>query len=371
LKFIVLFILFLSIVYANDISYNFYISNHTPYKNEAIVLDVNITQEDPTQVMLFNFTLQKSKAYSFHQIDFKENDQYHHLKHQYKYLIYPKQEGNCSLEFKMIQSLTDDDKVAYAISGDRDNVKKLMKKDITIQLKPLPLEVKALPKGTNIVGNFSLKYTLDKKSIDAYDPVHLNVVLEGIGNVSPWLLIPKSEKYHLFTQEPKVKRIYTSKGTQTRMVWDYAISAKENFTLPEVLLQAFNPQTQQSYDLKIPAQSINVKQIAKSTLVDKEDNPPMSTKRDWSWLWMLFSYMAVFVAGYLTPKDWFKRKMLIKQSEEEFLFDSIKRTKTHKELLQLLVLQDDGRYRNAVALLESVVYNGKKISLEKIKKEIA
>ncbi|MBU1958267.1 BatD family protein [bacterium] len=368
MKFITLFIIFLTAIDANDIRYNFHISNHTPYKNEAIVLDVNITQEDHSQVMLFKFTLQKSKAYKFHQIDFKENDKYHHLKHQYRYLIYPKEEGNCSLEFEMLKSLTDDDKVAYAISGDRDNVKKLVKKDIKIELQPLILNVKALPKGSEIVGDFSLNYTLDKSSTDAYDPVHLNVVLEGKGNVSPWLLIPKSEKYHLFTQAPKVKTLHTSKGTEMRMVWDYAISAKEDFTLPEVLLKAFNPQTQKNYNLKIPAQSIMVKKIDKTTLLDSEDSPLMSTKSDWSWLWMLFSYVAVFVAGYLFPKDWFKRKVVIRKSKEERLNDTIKSAKTHKELLQLLVVQDDEQYREAVALLESVVYNGKKMSLEKIKK---
>jgi len=371
LKFITLFIIFLTLLHANDIRYSFHLSNHTPYKNQAIVLDVNITQEDHSHVMLFNFMLQKSKMYTFHQIDFKENDEYHHLKHQYKYLIYPKQEGNCTLIFKMIKSLTDDEKVAYAISGDRDNVKKLVKKDIKVELEPLILNVKSLPKGTNIVGDFSLNYTLDKRHTDAYDPVHLNVVLQGNGNVSPWLLIPKSEKYHLFTQEPKVKMLYTSKGTQTRMVWDYAISAKESFELPDVLLKAFNPQTQKTYNLKIPAQSIMVKKIDKTTLLDREDTPSISTKSNWSWLWMLFSYVAVFVAGYLTPRDWFKRKRVLPKSKENLLNDAINRAKTHKELLQLLVVQDNNRYRQAVTLLESVVYNGKKISLEKIKKEIA
>lgn len=368
MKVITLFILLFTLVYANDIAYSFHLNNHTPYQNEAILLDVNITQEEHSRVMLFKFNPKKSEAYTFHQISFKENDKYHHLKHQYRYLIYPKEVGRCSLEFEMIKSLTDDDKVAYAISGDRDNVKGLVKKDIHIQLEPLTLEVKALPKGTDIVGDFRLNYTLDKSSTDAYDPVHLHVVLTGKGSLSPLLLIPKSAQYHLFTQAPKVKSVHTFKGTQTDMVWDYAISAKEDFRLPEVLLKGFNPQTQKRYDLKIPAQTIEVKKVDATTLIDSEDNPAATREYDWSWLWMLFSYLMVFVAGYLMPKNLFKRKMISEKSKEELLKEKIVNAKTHKELLKLLLSENRLAYREAIAHLERVVYNKKRISLDKIKK---
>jgi len=368
LKFIITVILFLTVTLANDISYNFHISNKTPYQNEVLFLDVNLSQEDHSTVMLFKFNLKKSKAYDFHQIDFKENDNYHDLRHQYKYLIYPKQEGTVALEFEMIKSFTDDDKVAYSISGDRDNVKGLVKKDISVVVEPLQLSVKPLPKQTDLVGDYKLTYSLDKSSTSAYDPVHLKVLLEGEGNLPSLSLFSKDERYHLFTQEPKVKHLHHSQGTSSSVEWDYAISAKESFELPEVLLKAFNPQTKKSYDLKIPAQAITVKQIDKSTLLDSKDSPSIVNKSDWSWLWTLCSYVAIFIAGYLLPKDLLKRKVVLEKSEEERLGDAINTTKTDKELLQLLLVQDNKKYRKAVVLLESVVYNGKKVSLEKIKK---
>lgn len=368
MKFIALFIIFLSVVHANDISYSFHVSNHTPYKNEAILLDVNITQEDYSQVMLFNFTLQESKAYTFHQIDFKENDEYHHLKHQYKYLIYPKQEGNCSLSFKMLKSLTDDDKVAYAISGDRDNVKKLVKKDINIQLEPLLLKVKSLPKGTDLVGDFKLEYSLDKSTTDAYEPVHLKVLLKGKGTVPPLSLIEEDVQYHLFTQAPKIESFYSKQGTHNTIKWDYAISAKEDFSLSKVVLKAFNPITEKSYTLVLPQQTIHVNQVAVETLVDKEDTPASAQGIDWSWLGWLFSYTMVFLAGFLIPRDFFKRKSVTQKSDEELFRSRIVAAKTHKELLKLLLGKNEVQYKEAILSLENVVYNKKKISLDKIKK---
>jgi hypothetical protein len=378
-----MFILFLSVVYAQDvhylsngIRYTFHVDNQPHYKHEAILLDVNITQEEHSPVMLFKFTLQKSKNYSFHQIKFKENSTYHHLKHYYQYLVYPNQEGNCSIQFEMIKSITNDNKVAaYAMLDTRDNVNGLFqangltKEDTKIELNPLTLNIKAIPHATDMVGDFKLTYHLDKNSTDAYDPVHLHVLLKGNGNLLPMKLIPQSDHYHLFTQEPKVKIVHTIKGTQTDIMWDYAISAKENFTLPKILFKAFNPKTQKLYELKIPAQTITVHQIEKTTLLDKEDTPSsLSTNSDASWFWIFLSYVAVFMAGYLLPRNLWRRKIVLKKSQAEHLTNRIKNAQTHKELLQLLVVQNSSKYHEAINHLEEVVYNNQKIPLEKIKK---
>ncbi len=355
----------MTLSFADDISYSFDVSNKTPYQNEAILLDANISQEDHSRVMFFKFNLKASKDYSFYQVDFKESDEYHDLKHQYKYLIYPKKVGKIAVEFELTKSLTDDEKVAYAISGDRDNIKDLVKKDIDVLLEPLELSVKPLPKGTELVGDFKLSYELDKTSTDAYDPVHLKVLLKGKGDIPTLSLLPKSKLYHLFTQEPKIKRLHHVKGTSSSAEWDYAISAKESFVLPKVTIKAFNPLSKKSYELVIPSQAIEVKPVAVESLVDGEDSPPKAKGDDWSWLGWLFSYVAVFVAGFLTPRDivkrrWSKKNLLVVK-------DGVADAKTHKELLKVLLARNDINDKEAIRLLEESLYRGKKVSLAKIK----
>jgi hypothetical protein len=355
--------------FSADISYDFHLSNKTPYVDEALFLDVNISQEDESVVMLFKFNLEKSKSYTFHQIAFKEHDKYHHLKHEYKYLVYPKEAGEIAIELEMTKSLTDDDKVAYAISGDRDNVKGLVKKDSKVKLKPLNLKVKPLPKGTQLVGAYKLTYELDKMTTEAYDPVHLKVMLKGKGSLPPLELLPKSKSYHLFTQSPKVKRLHSSKGTFNTVEWDYAISAKEDFVLPKVVLKAFNPKTKKSYELKIPSQAITVTEVAKESLLDKEDTPSISKPTDWSWLGWLFSYMAVFVAGFLMPRDILERRWGKKSSH--VIKDEVANAKTHKELLKVLLARNDVNDKEAIGLLEESIYRGKSLSLSAIKKSLS
>ena len=354
-------------LHANDMSYTSQVNNKTPYLNEAILLEVNLTQENHSKVMMFKFNLKASKAYEFHQVGFKDYEKYHDLRHEYKYLIYPKKAGAVSLEFELLKFITNDDKVAYAISGDRDNVKGLEKEDIVVQVEPLKLEVKALPENIDLVGDFKLIHRLDKKETDAFDPVNLKVELKGKGSVDSFELLKKSEEYRVFTQAPKVKAFPSRSGTTTTIEWDYAISAAKDFVLPKVLLKAFNPETQKVYELVLPSYAIKVNEVSKSSLLDKENSPLPSKGIDWDfWKWV-FSYVFVFLAGVLMPRDLFRRKKLIEKSDEDVLVEKISAAKTHKGLLQILLLENDDRFSKAIVALEDVVYNGGKESLSKIK----
>jgi len=364
------FFFIVNVLWANDVAYSFHVSNKNPYEKEAIFLEVNLTQVNHEKVMLFKFSLEESADYDFHQVGFKEHEKHHDLRQEYSYLIYPKKSGKVSLKFNMIKSLTDDDKVAYSISGDRDNVKSLQKEDIVVNLKPLLLEVKHIPSDVTLVGDFSLTHTLDKKVTDAYDPVNLQVVLKGRGYLSSFELLKENEAYRLFTQNPKVKTFHTQGGTSTSLVWDYAISAKESFTLPKVSLKAFNPDTEKVYELGFSSTAVKVNQVDVDSLLDKMDYPARAKGIDWDfWTWF-FSYVVVFIAGLLMPRDLFKRKKMSEKNAEDILNEKIKLARTHKGLLQILVVENNVKFTKAIEALEGVVYNTQKVSLSKIKEMI-
>jgi hypothetical protein len=358
LKWIFIFLSIFSILVAEDIDYSFNLSSKTPYKNEAILLDVNLTQLNHSSVMFFKFTPKKSSNYDFKQIDFIEKEKYHALKHEYRYIIYPLKDGNISIEFDMIKSITTDDSVAYAISGDRDNIKGLVKKDVEVELKPLILDVKPLPKNTNLVGNFKINYKLDKNITKSYEPIYLHIEIEGSGYLKGFDILSKSKEYNIFAQKPKVSK--------NSIEWDYALSSKDNFTLPKIDLKVFNPKNKKSYNLIIPSQNIEVQKIDSNSLLDKEDNPPLANQDiDWSWIGWLFSYIAVFVAGFLTPREIFRKRL-----KERSIEDKIASAKSHRELLKILLSLNNIKYKRAIESLESVIYSGKKIALKEIKKLI-
>ena len=350
-----------------DMRYEFSLSNEAPYRGEATLLEVNLTQLDHSKVMMFKFNLKQSDAYLFHQVSFKEYEQYHSLHHIYRYLIYPKKSGVVSVKFALIKSITDDDKVAYAISGDRDNVKGLVKEDVAIEVKPLLLKVKSVPKDVDLVGVFTLTHRLEKRETDAFEPVNVNIQLKGEGRLSSFEILKKSRDFTLFMQTPKLKISYSREGTLSSLEWDYALSAKKSFVLPEVVLKAFNPKTEKIYTLSVPKYEISVNGVDASTLLDRVDSPLPSKGVDWDfWRW-IFSYLFVFLAGFLMPRDLFKLKRVVESGEEDILAMKIESAETHKALLQILLLENDVKFSEAILLLESTVYHSKNLSLAKIK----
>jgi len=352
---------------AKDVATSFHLSNKTPYEKEAVVLEVNLTQVDQSKVMLFEFSLAKSSDYEFHQLELKKFDKHHNLRQQYVYLIYPKKSGEVLLKFKFTTFITDDDKVAYSISGDRDHVKGLEKEDVVVELEPLKLEVKPLPLGVTLVGDFSLTHSLDKKETEAYDPINLKVKLKGKGFLNSFELLKESKEYRIFTQTPKFKTFHSKNGSSSSLDWDYALSAKGSFSLPKVSLKAFNPKTKKVYELGFPSYAIKVNEVKEEALLDKVDSPRSSKGIDWSWL---FSYVVVFTAGFLMPRDLLKGKKVLAQSSEDILNVKIKEASSHKALLKILLLEDTHEFKDAIEALESVVYNGETISLSKIKNSI-
>jgi hypothetical protein len=358
---IIVIALIVSNLNANDINYSFHISNKTPYLKEATILEVNLSQLDHSKVMFFNFSPKKSDKYKFKQIDFKEDEKYHNLNQSYKYIIYPLRENNISIEFDMIKSITTDENVAYAISGDRDNIKSLEKEDIKVNIPPLFINVKKLPNNADLVGDFKLKYNIDKTKTKAYKPIYINIEIKGEGYIEPLDLIPKSKNYYLFREKPKISK--------NKITFDYALSSKKSFKIPKVVIKAFNPKNKKSYNLTIPSTKIEVQKIDINTIIDKEDSPKSINKQEnnYQWIGWLFSYIIVFLSGFFMPRDIFKK--WIKKGKNSFKKEVLL-TKNKKDLLKVLLRENPKKFHKIIKLLEEDIYGSKRVNLKNIKKEI-
>jgi len=343
-----LFVFFATLLSANDIAMNMHLSKTKVYQGEAVVLDVNISQIDHTKVMLFRFSPKKSPKYQFYQVDFREDNRRGNLKHRYKYLIYPTSSGSVDIEFDTVQSITDEGKIAYAISGDRDNVKALKTQDIIHKVTPLRLEVAPIPKGVKFVGDYRLEYKIDQTTLNAFEPIHISISIKGSGlPLEAFDAIGESPNYKRFKQKPLVANHHLHNATQSSIEWRYALSAQKSFRLEAIELQAFDPKTQKSYTLTTPQTQFTIHQAKHEQLIDKVDYPPKAQPFDWGWLLLTFGYIGVFVAGFLTPRDILKRlqKEVTMPSKLEF---EIVQTQTPKELQALLLAQNDRRFDSLI-----------------------
>ena len=361
------FLLLLSstLLCASDFSYKINVNKKTPYVKESVVVTVDLNQTNHDIVLLFDFDLKKSKDYTFRRLNVEEIDAYHAVQIRYTYLLYPLREGTVDINFKLTQKATTDESIAYSFSGDRDNVKGLVTTNTAIELPALQLQVKALPKKTQLVGDFSLDFECNKYKAEPFEPIPIQVHIKGRG-YPPLLdtVLPKEGNFTRFTESPRIKSHVTTEGTNSIVTYTMALSHDTNFTLMPIAIQAFNPTLGKPYTLKIPKQKFTIHPVDTKTLVDNIDSPqPLHI--DFSWIEVFFGYLIVFIAGYLSALTW-KSKSKKSKKEEDPLKSKIQHAKTDKQLLQILLSHDVERFKSVIKKLEGTEDS---ISLHTLKKE--
>ena len=357
------------LLYAEDFAYTIHSNKTEVYLHEPILLSVDINQTNSKPILLFNFNIQKNPAYHIEQIDAKHDTTPHATKVHNLYLIYPLKKGDFSINFRLIKRSTNDDKVSYFFSGDRDDFKKLETLDINIPLKPLTIHTKALPKGTQVVGNYTLSYEIPKHTVDSYESIPIKILLKGEGYppLIDNLFLLKDKNITLFQQKPLVEKYIVKNSITYKVTYTFALSSDKSFDIPKTTLRAFNPNMQRPYILNIPAQHFDIQSVNSQTLVDKVDSPkPLGT--DFSWIKTLFSYLLVFFSGYLTASVLKSRKKSTEKNKNP-LISKIQNTKDTKALLQLLMAQDSHRFVSCISDLEKALYQDGKIKLSKVKEE--
>ena len=342
----------------------------TPYLKEAVKVWVEINQTDPTPVLLFDFAITPSKHYRAYQLHATHDNTAHHTNHRYLYEVYPLTEGNVSIDFKLLERVTNDEKVRYFASGDRDDFKKLDSDDTLIPVAPLHLQVKPLPKGTQLVGNFTLQSTLKPTQTTPYEPVAFQVTLEGEG-FTPTLrhFIWPENNVTLFEEKPLVKTRHTKKGTFHHITYPMALSAPHSFTLPRTTIKAFDAKKQRSYTLTIPQTPIRVTP-PKEAPVDTTTTPPPCCQTP-QWLISLLQALPIFLAGLIS--GWLLRTYRTPKATTATphpLVEKIEQTKEPRALLQLLLAHDPVRFAPLISQLNAQLYHkGKKQTLHHYKKE--
>lgn len=115
---------------------------------------------------------------------------------------------------------------------------------IALDVKPLPAESKPST-FSGAVGEFNLRISLDKDTVEIDQLVTLKAVLSGTGNIKklPGIEIPKLENFRLYdsgSNENISKSNYTVSGSKV-FEWVLIPTASGEYDLPEVSFSYFDP----------------------------------------------------------------------------------------------------------------------------------
>ena len=280
----------------------------------------------------------------------------------YKYLVFAKKEGNYELLLKPTMLFTSQSAIDNVIVG-RDNVNDLEVEKEVAEIRPLKMHIH--PTASDLTGKFSLKTDLDLHEVSAYEPVHLELLIEGEGNLQELPAIDfEIEGVQVFADKAEKKLILSEKGYKGVWLQRFAFVGKQDFVIPSVEFHYFDLQTSKENLLKTQAFTIKIKEdgIKREDLIDEVNLP--SNKIDFSKYLDYLYYSLTFLAGFIVAK----LVRLPKKTAQKEKGSSIKKANSAKELLEVLVLCDKALFTQEIQSLEAGVYKGEKVELSKLKK---
>jgi len=275
------------------------------------------------------------------------------------YTLAPQREGNLTIEAAQLR-------IASRVSGTNSwgTFAPQVKWRSYYSNKPT-LEVKSIPKGASLIGDFSIKTKLDKKEINPNEALNLTIVVEGVGNLEDIKSFkPYVENVNVFDEKIVIN---VNKLTQK-----LAFVSDRDFTIPAFELLFFNTKTQKVQ--KITTEPIAIKVSGstpkKELNIERDETPKdevvlekglIKTVVDKSMLGVAF-----FVGLLLGVALMFANSLRGKKREKSF---DIKDEKVL--MMKLLPYKEDTDVQKIVDVLEKNLYsNAKEVVDKKLLKEL-
>jgi len=259
--------------------------------------------------------------------------------HKIDYIIYPEKSGklfidNSSIEVGQIRQGTD----RFSMFVERVIYKKIYSNEIKIDVKPLP-------KGVKLYGNYRLKVNIDKKKIKANEPVNIKVTLMGIGNIDDIDEFKINIKnITIYKDKPIKKNNFKDNRLKSTFIQKFAIIGDKDFTIPSFKIKFFNGKkikikSTKPIDIKVIENPKKEQSYIIKPIKDENQSEPKIVVKDSSKIEKIFYLiigfflaLTLFLIFYFIQYNFFENV----QKESNYV-KLIKKSRTDKELLHILI----------------------------------
>jgi len=209
---------------------------------------------------------------------------------------------------------------------------------LSIHSQSITLNVQALPKGIDVLGEYTLTASVDKRSLQKGEILTLTLSLQGLGHVTNLdaltLDIPNTNSY----------LVMSAKSTQHHLLSKtYEIMAEKSFRIPTFELHYFDKSLNIIRTTRSEAYTINV--------IDKDilNNHTNKWLQPYTIIFILTFLLMVFVFIFI----FYKRKRVTNKKRD--FIQTVKKTKSQNQLYKILVvhLGKDKVLDDLIFLLES------------------
>ncbi|NOQ29551.1 MAG: oxygen-tolerance protein [Helicobacteraceae bacterium] len=240
----------------------------------------------------------------------------------------------------------------------------------------IDMNVLPLPQGVSIVGDLRISAVVDKTVIKGSEAVNVTLKIDGLGNLEDIpSQKPSLDNVSVYADKIKISEEFKNKSFQGSWSEKMAFVSDSDFVVPSFKLTFFNPQTKTTQTVMSKAIPIKVEGVVQS----KQEEPlkikrskevvvqdvKNFSKEDSIITFLVGLSVGIFITilAFVIP---FK-KLFYRDKKEKRV-----NTKDKKALITSMIeYKDDAQVREMIENLESIVYDGSIINIDKKKlKEI-
>jgi len=223
----------------------------------------------------------------------------------------------------------------------------------------LNIQVKALPNGTILVGDFSILATVDKTSVNTNEAINLNIEVLGTGNLEDI----KSFKPSIDGVSVFDEKIIINGNKLNQKI---AFVADRDFVIKPFVLKYFDVNDKKvkiisTNEIKIQVKNLKPKeklQIQREEPIQKEVEVVVSTPSvGFDKLTLIIIFLIGLITGILIilikPFNFSQKEKVISLKNPKLL------------LMKLLPYRDDKQVQEIVDLLEESIYSSKELNIDK------
>lgn len=354
---VVVLLLFLNTLYATTYKWSVTVDKTEAYENEAIYLHYSCNFSDTAELYVVEFNPSSdNEEYKLEILREETKIVDGRRINEYEFLLVVKKAGEFNLELESLMKKTNKDSIENSVLG-RDNAN--YEEFSLTKVLQKSLHVKVLKSPAPIVGEFQLKVKKGSKSVEAYEPYHLTLEIEGVGDFSLFKDIDyEIEGVKVFSEPASEQLTLTKDGERGRWIKKFAFVSEKDFVIEPFELEYFDLGLEKLQHLKVQKIDVHVKDATfkKEELLDEKEE---AFEVPYEYLY----YLLTLLAGFLLGKIEFKKRDISKK-DDNILCLKIKESKTVESIAILLALTDIKKYEDIILQIESKELN----SLSKVKK---
>lgn len=225
----------------------------------------------------------------------------------------------------------------------------------------LSIDVKALPNGVSLTGDFEIYSSVDKTEVNANEAVNVTVQVKGDGNLEDIKSFkPYIDGVSIFDEKIVIKGLVLSQKM--------AFVGDGDFTIPSFSLKFYDLKTKQiktisTKEIKIrvknakPKEELTIKRDESSDVKTQPKEVVKVVQKDISFVWIVLIFIFGLASGIalmlFKPWSMFKTQKKV----------SIKDTKTL--IIKLMPYKDEQEVKEILDILEKNSYSNENIALDK------